>query len=94
MKINWKVRIKNPVFWAQIAVAIVTPILTGLGLQWGDMTTWAAFGEALYRAVMNPVIVVSVIVSLGGIINDPTTKGLSDSSQALTYTQPKQEESK
>lgn len=94
MKINWKVRIKNPVFWAQIAVAIVTPIVTGLGLQWGDMTTWAAFGEALYRAVMNPVIVVSVIVSLWGIINDPTTKGFSDSSQALTYTQPKQEESK
>ena len=34
---------------------------------------------------MNPVIVVSVIVSLWGIINDPTTKGLSDSAQAMTY---------
>ena len=92
MKINWKVRIKNPVFWAQIAAAIVTPILTGLGLQSGDMTTWAAFGEALYRAVMNPVIVVSVIVSLWGIINDPTTRGLSDSSLALTYNKPREEE--
>ena len=92
MNINWKVRIKNPVFWAQIAAAIVTPILTGLGLQWGDMTTWAAFGEALYRAVMNPVIVVSVIVSLWGIINDPTTRGLSDSSLALTYNKPREEE--
>lgn len=92
MKINWKVRIKNPVFWEQIAAAIVTPILTGLGLQWGDMTTWAAFGEALYRAVMNPVIVVSVIVSLWGIINDPTTRGLSDSSLALTYNKPREEE--
>ncbi len=94
MSINWKVRIKNPVFWAQVAVAIVAPILAGLGLQWEDMTTWAAFGDALFKAVMNPVIVVSVIVSLWGIINDPTTKGLSDSAQAMTYTEPKQEESK
>ena len=94
MNINWKVRIKNPVFWAQVAVAIVAPILAGLGLQWEDMTTWAAFGDALFKAVMNPVIVVSVIVSLWGIINDPTTKGLSDSTQAMTYTEPKQEESK
>lgn len=94
MNINWKVRIKNPVFWTQVAVAIVAPILAGLGLQWEDMTTWAAFGDALVKAVMNPVIVVSVIVSLWGIINDPTTKGLSDSAQAMTYTEPKQEESK
>lgn len=94
MNINWKVRIKNPVFWAQVAVAIVAPILAGLGLQWEDMTTWAAFGDALFKAVMNPVIVVSVIVSLWGIINDPTTKGLSDSAQAMTYTEPKQEETK
>lgn len=92
MNINWKVRIKNPVFWAQVAVAIVAPILAGLGLQWQDMTTWAAFGDALMRAAMNPVIVVSVIVSLWGIINDPTTKGLSDSTQAMTYTIPKKEE--
>ncbi len=94
MSINWKVRIKNPVFWAQVAVAIVAPILAGLGLQWEDMTTWATFGDALVKAVMNPVIVVSVIVSLWGIINDPTTKGLSDSAQAMTYTEPKQEETK
>jgi phi LC3 family holin len=87
--INWKIRFKNPVFWAQIAVAIVAPILAGLGLQWQDMTTWAAFGQALFNAVCSPVIVVSVIVSVWGIINDPTTKGLSDSVQALTYDVPK-----
>ena len=91
MKINWKVRMKNPVFWAQVAVAIVAPILAGLGLEWADMTTWIAFGDALCRAIANPVIVVSVIVSLWGIINDPTTKGLSDSAQALTYEVPKGE---
>ena len=89
MKINWKVRFRNPLFWAELAAAIVLPVVTCLGLRWEDMTTWAAFGQALYQAVLNPVIVVSVIVSLWGIINDPTTKGLSDSAQALTYETPK-----
>lgn len=91
MNINWRVRLKNPVFWAQVVVTIAAPILAGLGLQWEDMTTWAAFGDALRRAVMNPVIVVSVVVSLWGIINDPTTKGLSDSTQAMFYDKPKEE---
>lgn len=91
MKINWKVRIKNPVFWAQVAIAIVSPILVGLGLQWQDMTTWAALGNALLKAVSNPVIVVSVIASLWACITDPTTAGTSDSEQALTYDEPKED---
>ena len=91
MKINWKVRIKNPVFWAQVAIAIVSPILVGLGLQWQDMTTWVALGNALLKAVSNPVIVVSVIASLWACITDPTTAGTSDSEQALTYNKPKED---
>ena len=91
MKINWKVRIKNPVFWAQVAIAIVSPVLVGLGLQWQDMTTWAALGNALLKAVSNPVIVVSVIASLWACITDPTTAGTSDSEQALTYNKPKED---
>ena len=89
MKINWKVRLKNPVFWVGLAVAIVLPILTSLGMSWEDMTTWAALGDALLQAVKNPVILVSVLVSVWNLINDPTTKGLSDSAQALTYDKPK-----
>lgn len=91
MKINWKVRLKNPVFWVGLAVAIVLPILTSLGMSWEDMTTWAALGDALLQAVKNPVILVSVLVSVWNLINDPTTKGLSDSAQALTYDKPKEE---
>lgn len=91
MKINWKVRIKNPVFWANLAISIVLPILTYMGLNWSDMTTWAALGRVLFEAIQNPVIVVSVIVSLWNLINDPTTAGLSDSSQALKYDTPKKE---
>ena len=85
MKINWKVRMKNPLFWAQVAVAIVSPILVSLGLQWSDMTTWQTLGGALLRAVSNPVIVVSIVASVWTALTDPTTKGFSDSQRALSY---------
>ncbi len=90
MKINWKVRVKNPVFWAQVATAIVAPILAYLGLSWEDMTTWATFGGVFVQAISNPVVIVSVLVSVWNLINDPTTKGLGDSSQAMTYNKPKE----
>ena len=91
MKINWKVRFKNPMFWAQIAVSVLSPILVGLGMQWIDMTTWNALGDALYRAVCNPVIVVAVVGSVWTAVTDPTTAGLGDSAQALTYRRPKED---
>ena len=73
--INWKVRLKNPTFWIQLVIALVSPILVGLGVQWQDMTTWAALWDALCNAVSNPVIVVSVIGSVWACITDPTTEG-------------------
>ena len=94
MKINWKVRLKNPVFWANLAAAVVLPILAYLGLSWEDMTTWAGLGSALLEAVKNPVILVSVLVSVWNLINDPTTKGLSDKvidrSMLITFPCPKE----
>ena len=86
--INWKVRLKNPVFWVQIVVAIVLPILAYLGLSWEDMTSWTALGGIFLEAVKNPVILVSVLVSVWNAINDPTTKGLSDSQRAMEYQKP------
>lgn len=87
--INWKVRFKNPVFWVEIAVGIVLPILAYFGYAWEDMTTWAGFGGVLLNAIKNPVVVVSVIVSVCNAINDPTTKGIGDSLGALKYNKPK-----
>lgn len=88
MNINWKVRFKNPTFWVQIVVAVVVPILAYLGMSWDDMTTWSALGNIFVEAVKNPVIIVSVIVSVWNAINDPTTTGLSDSTQAMSYDKP------
>lgn len=86
--INWKVRFRNPVFWAELAAAVVLPILAYMGLGWEDMTSWAALGGIFLEAVKNPVILASVIVSVWNAINDPTTKGLKDSDRAMTYDKP------
>lgn len=91
MSINWKVRLKNPVFWVQVAAAVFLPILAYFGLNWEDMTTWGAVLDVLSKAVQNPVVVVSVLVSLWNAVNDPTTAGLKDSARALSYTAPSKE---
>lgn len=88
MKINWKVRAKNPVFWLNIAIAVLMPILAYMGISWQDVTSWAALGGILLGAIKNPVIVVAVIVSVVNVFNDPTTKGFGDSVRALGYDKP------
>lgn len=87
--INWKVRFANPEFWKQIAMAVFVPLLAYYGMNWTDMTTWAAIGELFVQAVKNPVVVLSVVVSVYNAVIDPTTKGIGDSEQAMTYTEPK-----
>lgn len=86
---NWKVRIKNPVFWVQIVLAVFTPVLAYAGLTAEDMTTWQAVGDLIVGAVSNPYVLGLVIVSVWNAINDPTTSGVTDSTQAMTYTEPK-----
>ena len=84
--INWKVRFKNPVFWVQVLVSILVPILTYFGLEAKDLTTWNSLFDLLFRAISNPYVVSMIAVSLFNAINDPVTKGLSDSDRALQYT--------
>lgn len=90
-KINWKVRFnkENILFIAQIVVSVVIPILTYFGLQASDLTTWAKVGETFVAAISNPYVVVMAFVSLFNAITDPTTKGIGDSTNALTYSEPK-----
>ncbi|MEL7654741.1 MAG: phage holin [Bacillota bacterium] len=89
MKINWKVRFKNPVFIVQVLAAVFLPMLAYFGYKWEDMTSWGAILDVLVGAVRNPVVVVAVIVSVWNAVNDPTTKGLFDSEQARAYIKPR-----
>ena len=88
MKINWKVRIKNPLWWVQIAAALLLPMLAYFGLAWEDMTSWGALRDVWLRAIQNPVVLLSVVVSVFNAITDPTTAGVGDSRRALEYKTP------
>lgn len=86
--INWKVRFKNPVWWAQVVLAIFTPILAYAGLTAQDMNTWGAVIDLLSEAVTNPYVLGLVVVSVWNAVNDPTTKGVTDSTLAMSYDKP------
>jgi phi LC3 family holin len=89
---NLKVRFKNPVFIAQLILAILTPILAYAGLTVQDLTSWQALGEILLGAIRNPYVLGLIVVSVWNALNDPTTAGITDSVQALTYDKPKAKE--
>ncbi len=88
MKLNLKVRLRNPVFIAQILMAVLTPILAYAGLTVQDITSWDALGKLLLGAVQNPYVLGMIAVSVWNALNDPTTKGLKDSDRAMTYDDP------
>lgn len=84
MNINWTVRIKNKAFWVALIPAVmlliqVVAAVFGFTLDLGDL------GNKLLD-VVNALFSVLVIL---GIVTDPTTDGVGDSTQALTYTEPK-----
>jgi phi LC3 family holin len=87
--INYKVRLRNPIFIAQIILAILTPILAYAGLTMQDLTTWETLGKLLLEAIKNPYVLSLVIVSVFNAITDPTTSGIKDSENAMTYSYPK-----
>lgn len=86
--INWKVRLKNPMFWAQLAMSVIMPILAYLGLTAEDLSSWTRLGEVLLQAISSPYILGLVLVSVYNAITDPTTSGFTDSKMALTYDKP------
>lgn len=85
-KINWKVRFKNPLFIAQIFISILVPILTYFGLEAKDLTTWKSVFDLVVNALSNPYVVSMIVVSVFNAVNDPVTKGYTDSERALGYT--------
>ena len=86
--INFKARFKNPIFIAQIILAVFTPILAYAGLTMQDITTWGALGGLIVGALSNPYVLGLVVVSVWNAVNDPTTPTPFDSDRALSYTAP------
>lgn len=87
MKINWTVRIKNKAFWVAIIPAILLLAQQIFGL-FGVGLNVAGISEQLI-AIIGTVF---AILTLIGVVNDPTVDSLSDSAQAMTYTEPKKDQ--
>lgn len=88
MEINWQVRFNNPVWWFQVFLAIFSPLLAYYGLNYNQLTTWDTVFDLLKNALSNPYVLGLIIINVLNTINDPTTKGLSDSVRALKYIKP------
>ena len=77
-KINWRVRLRNKTFWLTL-VPLLVLLTQQLGLNWVP-ENW----ESIFGTIM-------AILTVVGVINDPTTVGVKDSEQALNYVVPKGE---
>ena len=84
MKINWTVRLQNKAFWVAIVPAILLLIQQVCGM-FGIKIEIAGLSDQLLSIIGT----VFAILSLIGVVNDPTVATLSDSNQAMTYTEPK-----
>lgn len=84
-KINWNVRVKNPWFW----VGLIALFFCTIDVDTSTLTSWQALFDSLEDFIRNPYKIGCVILAIMGYIQDPTTAGLSDSKQALSYRKPK-----
>ena len=85
--INWRVRIKQKYFWISIIPAGLL-LITQVCAVFGVNIDTAVISEQLL-AIVNTVFIILAIL---GIVADPTTEGISDSSLAMTYDKPKPKE--
>ena len=84
MNINWKVRFQNKAFLTgliSLVVVFIYDLLQLLGIV----------PVVTQSAVMQVAEGILTILGMVGVIADPTTAGLADSRQAMTYTSPRQD---
>ena len=84
MNINWKVRFQNKTFLTGLISLVVVFVYDLLQLlEIAPVVTQSA--------VMQVAEGILTILGMVGVVVDPTTAGLSDSRQAMTYDAPRQD---
>lgn len=84
MKINWKVRLRNPVFWATIVPAAAAFVYTLLG-------AFEVVPAVTENDILNFATSLITFLTTVGVLVDPTTAGVSDSDLAMSYEKPKED---
>ena len=87
MKINLLVRLKNKAFWLALVPALLLVVQTVASL-FGYNCDFVVLNQQI-AAIINAIFAVLTIL---GVVVDPTTAGLSDSQRALSYTEPNKDE--
>jgi phi LC3 family holin len=86
--INWKVRFRNR-SWV---VAFVAQLMIVLQMVLGGLNvlgiTEFQLSDSIQQSILTLINAVFIILSMLGLIQDPTTKGMSDSERAKTYKEP------
>ena len=83
MKINWKVRLKNKAFWLAVIPALLLVVQTVASL-FGYNWDFVILNQQI-AAIINSVFALLAIL---GVVNDPTTAGITDSNRAMSYNKP------
>lgn len=81
--INLTVRLKNKAFWLAIvpAVLLLAQVCAApFGYQWDFVV--------LNRQLADIINAAFAVLSILGVVTDPTTAGFGDSARAMTYTKP------
>lgn len=81
--INWKVRVKNKTFWITLIPAILLLLQQVLAI-FGVAIDISEFQSQILAVVGTVFMILSII----GVVNDPTTPGTNDSELAQTYVEP------
>lgn len=86
MKANWRIRFISKAFWVAIVPALL--LLIQLLLKPLGINLDINFLGGYFLDVVNAIFVLLTIL---GVVNDPTVFGFKDSEQALNYEEPKKD---
>lgn len=84
--INWKVRMRNKSFWLAVvpaALLLAQIIAVPFGYNFEI--------DVINKQLLDIINAAFAFLSILGVVTDPTTKGVSDSEQALSYSKPKED---
>lgn len=84
MNINWKLRLQNKTTLTALVMALVALVYQVLGVC-------GAVPRVAQDQVTTIISMVINILCLLGIVVDPTTAGVGDSTRALSYEKPRKE---
>lgn len=82
--INWKVRLKNKLFWLSMVPALLLLVQVVAGLFGFSLEL-----EGLQAKLLDLINAVFAVLAVLGVVSDPTTEGISDSKLAMSYDEPR-----